>query len=531
MKRVSHLVITGVAVSIALAMIPLRSARAQVLGTSSTPSSADPPSAKSKPGEYRRLLNELDAERKRVDELEREVRVIEGSNAKLEQTTASLQTSNQQLATQLSQTQKQVGGFQKIVATQLGPEGFGDRINAFLGSHTFTLAGTVSTGYYYSRQGNHNSPALDFELYPLLRFNDWLQFYGNITFGLSTGSGGESVPFAGVANFQIFPFGQQAPFELVAGIFDKPFNDWIENQPPNFVNPFTTAPLVYGPEAIIPPSSMGLQARGGYQWGQPGQDWDYTTWIDSGPTFESAPGIATIPVPVRGEIMNPLTGVNLATKGIAFGGRVRFYPIPVDLDWGRAELVASTYDGKWMDGLWYESWGVGYAYRVGPFRTRGEWLQSYRQMGSGPSGMPAYPGCCGHDNRQGWYVQAGYFLYGVPHPYLGDWLEPRYNKTEFSVRYSGVNQRAILTNDISNVPVFAFNGSPSVYYPHAREVAFALDYWMSPKIVWKNEFDLELPEAGGTFYTFAPGASTPTASSVGSTANDFAVETQLTVQF
>ena len=85
-------------------------------------------------------------------------------------------------------------------------------------------------------------------------------------------------------------------------------------------------------------------------------------------------------------------------------------------------------------------------------------------------------------NRQGWYAQFGYFLYGIPHPDLGDWLEPRFNKTEFLVRYSGVNQRAILANDISTIPVFGFNGSPSVFSPHAREVALALDYWIAPRL-------------------------------------------------
>ena len=236
-----------------------------------------------------------------------------------------------------------------------------------------------------------------------------------------------------------------------------------------------------------------------------------------------------LPAPVIGEGVNPLTGVNLATKGIGYGARLRFYPLPVEWGWGRAELEASTYNGKWQNGLWYNSWGVGYAYRVGPFRTRGEWLQSYRQMQT-LSGAAAYPGCCGPDNRQGWYTQFGYFLYGIPHPYLGDWLEPRFDKLELSARYSGVNQRAIVTEDITTTPVFGFNGSPSVFYPHAREVALGLDYWIGPKIVWKNEFDIELPRAGGTFYTFG-GASTPTASAIGPTTNDFAVETQFTVQF
>jgi hypothetical protein len=232
---------------------------------------------------------------------------------------------------------------------------------------------------------------------------------------------------------------------------------------------------------------------------------------------------------VIGEILNPLTGINLATKGIAYGERLRFYPIPVEMNWGRLELEASTYDGKWLDGNWYESWGVGYAYRVGAFRSRGEWEQSYRQMPS-LAGAAIYPGCCGHDNRQGWYVQAGYFLYGIPHPYLGDWLEPRFNKIELSVRYSGVNQRAILANDITTTPVFGFSGSPSVFYPHAREVAFGLDYWILPKIVWKNELDLELPGAGGTLYTLSP-TTTTTASAIGPTTNDIAVMTQFTVGF
>ena len=49
---------------------------------------------------------------------------------------------------------------------------------------------------------------------------------------------------------------------------------------------------------------------------------------------------------------------------------------------GGSNCMATTYNGKWLDWLWYNSWGVGYAYRVGPFRTRGEWGQTYRQMPS-----------------------------------------------------------------------------------------------------------------------------------------------------
>ncbi len=110
-------------------------------------------------------------------------------------------------------------------------------------------------------------------------------------------------------------------------------------------------------------------------------------------------------------------------------------------------------------------------------------------------------------------------------------LELRFNKTEFLVRYSGVNQRAILANDISTIPVFGFNGSPSVFSPHAREVALALDYWIAPSIVWMTEVDFELPRAGGTLYNFPGSASVPVASGIGATPNDVAVMTQLAIGF
>ena len=521
--------------SIALIMVPLRTTRAGESSISSKPSSSDDPAKpsssdppKAKRSTYQRLLDEIAAERKHIEELEKEVKALQDSNAQLQQATSNLQTSNQQLTAQTGQTQKQVGDIQKTLYSELGPFNFGDRINSFLGQHTFSMVGGVSVGYYYSHKAQLNEPAFDFEVNPMFRLNDWIQFYSS--FGATVGPGGISDMGPSLANLEIFPLGQHAPLELVAGLFDIPFGDWYENQSPNWVNPFVTAPLMFGAEAIAPPSSLGLQARGGIQWGLAGQDIDYTLWTDSGPSFESVPGVAKIPEPIIGEAFNPLTGTNIATNGKGFGGRFRLFPLPIDQDLGRLEFEVSSYNGKWIDGLWYTSWDLGYAYRVGPFRSRGEWGQSYRQMPT-LSAANAYPGCCGHDNRQGWYVMLGYFLYGIPHPYLGDWLEPRFDKTEFLVRYSGVNQRAILANDISPIPVFGFNGSPSIYSPHAREVALALDYWIAPSIVWQNEVDFELPGAGGTLYNFVGGATPPVASAVGATPNDVTVMTQLAIGF
>ena len=513
MKRLNHLLVAGLVLSIALTMIPLRSGRADESSISkstspsddSAPSSAADP-AKRKAGTYERLLREIDTERRHEEEEERKHEEDEAAERKrieeLEREVRALQESKQQLATQTNENQTQLATVQKTINSQLGPLGFGDRINAFLGQHNFTMVGDASVGYYYSRQAGTNDPVLEFQVNPMLKVADWLQFYS--AFGAVAGPGGISDMGPTLANMQIFPFGHEFPLELVAGLFDMPFGDFYENQGPPWVNPFVTAPLLYGAEAIEPPASLGLQARSGIQWGALGQDVDATVWVDSGPSFESTAGV--IGTPVIGEILNPLTGTNIATNGKGFGGRFRLFPMPIDANLGRLELEASTYNGKWLDGLWYDSWGVGYAYRVGPFRTRGEWAQTYRQMPS-LTGAAAYPGCCGHENREGWYTMFGYFLYGIPHPYLGDWLEPRFDKTEFLVRYSGVNQRAVLTNDIATEPVQGFSGSPSIYSPHAREVALALDYWFQPNIVWQNEVDFELPRAGGTFYTLGAPAS------------------------
>jgi len=143
-----------------------------------------------------------------------------------------------------------------------------------------------------------NDYTLDFELNPIIHINDWINFFGSIVAEVSP-TGVESLT-PNVANVEIFPFGWEVPVEVVAGLFDEPFGDFFETQYVNWINPFITSPLLYGAETFVPENGLGVQVRGGIQWGRPGQDVDYTLWSDSGPTFESAPGFGTIPKPVTG---------------------------------------------------------------------------------------------------------------------------------------------------------------------------------------------------------------------------------------
>jgi hypothetical protein len=248
-------------------------------------------------------------------------------------------------------------------------------------------------------------------------------FEGSISASLPNGSGASfRLP---VATAQLF---LNDYLEINAGIFDQPFGDWYEDQSPLWVNRFITAPLMYGAEAIVPPTDIGIQLRGSVQWGATGQDIDYTTWVSNGPSFDSA-----LPAPAVGQTLNPQNNLGLNTNGRVFGGRIRFYPIPIDSNLGRLEIGASTYDGKWLHSLWYNAWGLDFAYLKHSFQARGEFAETYRQMPAGAA----------QDNRQGWYLQLGYFLQDLPATALGEAFDETVRKLELLTRYSGVTQRAV----------------------------------------------------------------------------------------
>ena len=443
----------------------------------------------------------------KLDQVQSQDNQIRTTNQQLQTTTEQLQNSNRQLQTKTDEKLKQV---QAQVAEEPSQRQLAKALSGYWGSTQFTLTGAAATDFIYDRQAGKNTFAVNFSPVVLYRLNDWLAFEGTFTAAFSPGSSGASFSSA-VDTAQIF---LNDYMEVVLGAFDQPFGDWLETQGPFWINRFITAPLPFGAESLVPPSDIGMQLRGAYQWGQLGQDADYTLWVANGPSYDSS-----LPQPVIGQTLNGFTNITTNTNGKAYGGRVRVYPFPLDSNLGRLELGASTYNGKWQNGLWLNAWDGDFNYLRGNLQTRGEYLTSYRQMpqGSGP------------DNRQGWYFQVGYFLNGLHIPGLGE-LDQYLAKLEPLVPYSGVNQRAVVAEEIPTTPALGFNGSPSIFTPHAREVALGLDYWIAPAIVWQTEVDFELPHAGGTLYSFN-GASTPTASSFGATPNDRAILTQFAVGF
>jgi hypothetical protein len=465
--------------------------------------------------ELRRLEADRARDRKLIEQLQQKIDQMAGQTAQLKAADAQVKTEQTKAAQELSQIKDQV-------ASGPSKRQFSEAFGSYLGTHTFEVTGAAGVDYIYNQQSgalndlphqSQNTFLADWEPMILYRPTDWILFEGVI--GTAFGASGTGADLS-TADFQL----QVNDYlTVVGGLFDQPFGDWYEAQSPMWVNRLVTAPLPFGVEPVIPPGEMGVQLRGGLQWGTLGQDFDYTAWVGDGASYSE---------PVAGAVVGSPTPVAFAqTNGKSYGGRLRVYPLPVDANWGRLELGASTYDSKWLDGSWFTSWGVDYNYFIGHLQTRGEWVQAYRNIPGGPS-----------DNRQGWYVQAGYFLSGVNLPF-GPEINRLVQRMEPLVRYSGVNQHFVAIDDIAGatgvgmggiqtglVPDFGLNGSPALYAPHSREVAIGLDYWFAPSIVWQNELDIELPEAGGTFVA-SDGTMTP----AGGIPNDRAFLTQFTIGF
>ena len=111
---------------------------------------------------------------------------------------------------------------------------------------------------------------------------------------------------------------------------------------------------------MVPPCDIGMQLRGAYQWGQLGQDADYTVWVANGPSYDTS-----LPQPVIGQAINgSTTSIPTPTARHMAGGSAyihfRSTAISAGLSWA---LRPTTANG--INSLWLNSWGVDFAYLRG----------------------------------------------------------------------------------------------------------------------------------------------------------------------
>ncbi len=328
-----------------------------------------------------------------------------------------------------------------------------DVLDRYWGQNRFMIAGYGDLQYGWNQNENSNTFVAEFNPVFLFRLNDWILFQSELEVKLpDDGETEVNLEFA-EADVMVNRY-----VTLVGGKYLLPFGDFIERLHPPWINKLVTHPLPFreGDEGgIMPFSQIGVEGRGGVPLDVIGDGarLEYTVYGGNGPKFDSD------------EIGASLTFNNIDNnRGKSVGARVAVFPLPIDADVGQLEVGASTFNGQWnSNGNWLTSWGVHGAYQFAEAELRGEYLQFRRNMPADSE--------LAHDNREGWYIQGAYRLAKLCIPYL--------DRTELVARYSGQNQR--------DVP------ADSGLEPHPRQVSIGADYWLTPSVVFKLEYDRDMP--------------------------------------
>jgi phosphate-selective porin O/P len=400
---------------------------------SPTPAGAEPDLRQELQGlkvQLERDRTQMEQDRQRIEQLERQVGSVE---AKSEQKSKELE--------------------EKIAKQTLEQPSFGQYLDRFAGEHRLSIVGYGFGTFDWQERANTNTFSAGFEPIFLYRLSDRLLFEGDLELKLEDTETSVDLEYAQV-DYLVNDY-----LTVVAGKFLLPFGEFIERQHQVWINKLVSRPLPFreGDEGgLLPFSELGVQARGAVPLGYgEGTRAEYSLYVTNGPRFESDD---------RGAFVETNNTDQNRAKG--YGARLGVDLLPYDAGLGRFRLGASTFDGQWSEHSkrWFTAWGLDAVYQNGPLALRGEYLQTRRAM---PTSIP-------DDKGEGWYIQAAYLLSALPVPYL--------DHTEFIVRYSGQNQNALTADALAE----GFLRNP-------RLVALGVDYWIAPSVVWKLEYDRDMP--------------------------------------
>jgi hypothetical protein len=408
-----------------------------VSAVSPTPARAEP--------ELRQELETLKAQ------LERDRTQMEQDRQRIEQLEHQFQT------VETKSEEKSKALEEKLAKQVLDQPTFGQYLDRFAGEHRLSIVGYGFGTFEWQERANTNTFSAGFEPIFLYRLSDRLLFEGDLELKLEDTETSVDLEYAQI-DYLVNDY-----LTVVAGKFLLPFGEFIERQHQVWINKLVSRPLPFreGDEGgLLPFSELGVQARGAIplRYGE-GARAEYSLYVTNGPRFASEE---------RGAFFEANNTDQNRAKG--YGARIGVELLPYDAGLGRLRLGASTFDGQWsnQNKRWFTSWGLDGVYQNGPLALRGEYLQTRRAM---PTNIP-------DDKGEGWYIQAAYLLHAVPVPYL--------DHTELIVRYSGQNQNALTADALAE----GFLRNP-------RLVAIGLDYWIAPSVVWKLEYDRNMPAKVG----------------------------------
>ncbi len=342
-------------------------------------------------------------------------------------------------------------------------------LSRYWGDSRALVTGYGFAGYQWDDGSDENSFNAAFVPIALFRINDRILFEAEVEFELEDNQVEVGLEYA-LADIILTD-----NITLSAGKFLLPFNEFAERLHPAWINKLVSFPSPYeGANRIVPFTELGAQLRGGVDMGKAGL-FDYAIYVANGPRFDTGeaeegeePSGHAITrsleddaeeepsedegVPYGARLAKNFEDLN---RGKAYGARVGFLPLPPDGKMGRLRLGASTYNGQANENNWYYAWGIDASYRYDLWELRGEYLHgTLDRRGQ-------------DDTREGWYVQGSYELSRV--------LPAPLDRLEVITRYSGANRL----------------GSDPLRKP--RQVAVGFDYWLTPSVALKLEYDHNLP--------------------------------------
>lgn len=392
-----------------------------------------------------------------VRALREEIRKMREASEKQQQQIGALEEKLQKVEAQSNKKAKEL---EEKVAKQTGS--WVDRyLKTQTGDARYSLTGYAFGDYRWrGKRGNQNERintfGAGFNPIFLYRLNDWIFFEGELELELE---GTETAVALEYAQANVF---LNDYMTLGVGKYLTPFGEFIERIHPAWIHKLITRPLPYrstGAGGFLRFSEVGAQLRGVVPLGiQPGVEAEYAVYVGNGPRFESEERGAPLE--------NNFEDNNF---GKLFGGRIGLRPLPFEWGWGRLKVGASTYNGKWNGDEWLNVWGIDGAYQYDPFELRGEYLGFHREM---PAGVNT-------DRRGGWYLQGSYKLSEVPIRVI--------DRSEVILRFSALHQPR--------------HGEIA---PKPRQFTIGWDFWLTPSVVWKLEYDHDFPRGdkkGNQFLT------------------------------
>jgi hypothetical protein len=300
----------------------------------------------------------------------------------------------------------------------------------------------------------------------LLKLNDWIFLEAEI------GIGADGSVAAG--SFAQADFFVNDWLTIIAGRFVAPIGWYNERLNTPWINLLPgdapgSGPLLW--QQVLPPLAMlGVEVQGAFYLCNSPVKLEYNAYVSNGLNLTPATaGSPTLDELANLQNMTSTFGPTITNDHI-FGGRIGLWWPECGLAGGISGLVNGDYvAGGFEDSI--SLWAVDLNYKKGNWDVRLEYGATYQHTAD----------FIGNNiRRQGFYAQVGYRPFDLPNGIL--------QRTELVYRYGYVDFRGIDPTALDLVN--GSYGTPVDVPVRRQQNEFGIDYWFSPRLVWKFAYQI-----------------------------------------